>query len=288
STTAFSNRLDPRYNAVNYIESSANSTYNALQVELQKRFSDHFFDQVAYTWSHSLDDSSDVLGVLVKDTAAQQNPNNNQNNHASSQFDVRQVLALTHSWEMPFLLNSKNHMVRTLLAGWALGGIGTVRSGFPVNIFAGSTVGGLTDPLAYLGTGNNVDRPNVAGAITEFSPQAAGSAGAPGGTGLVNGVQVSNYAQSLGLSQPLLGNFGTLGRNVLRLDGQANFDWTIYKNFHINEKVNFQLRGEYYNIFNAHSFLSMTSSSITSTAFGQYNQVSQPSRNAQVAARIIF
>ncbi len=75
---------------------------------------------------------------------------------------------------------------------------------------------------------------------------------------------------------------------MLRLDGQTNFDWSIYKNFHVTEKVNLQLRGEYYNIFNAHAFLSMTSSSITSTAFGQYNQVSQPSRNAQVAARIVF
>jgi outer membrane receptor protein involved in Fe transport len=288
STGAFSDRLDPRYNAVNYVESSANSSYNALQVEVQKRFSEHFFVNAAYTWSHSLDDSSDVLAVLVNDTSAQQNPNDNHNNRASSQFDVRQTLAITHTWEMPFLLNSKNHLVRTLLAGWALAGIASVRSGFPVNIFAGSTVGGLTDPLQYLGSGNNVDRPNVASSITNFNPQPAGSAAAPSGTSAVNGVQVSNYAQSLGLSQPLLGNYGTLGRNVLRLNGQTNFDWSIYKNFHISEKVNFQLRGEYYNIFNEHAFLSMTSSNITSTAFGQYNQVSQPSRNAQLAARIIF
>jgi hypothetical protein len=288
STSAYSNRIDPRYNAVNYVESSANSIYTSLQVELQKRFSSHFFANFAYTWAHSIDDSSDVLGVLANDTSAQQNPNDNRNNRAASQFDLRHVVSMTHTWEMPFFLNSKNRLVRSTLGGWSFAGISSYHTGFPVNIFAGSTVGGLTDPVIYLGTGNAVDRPNVAGPITNFNPQPAGSAGAPGGTTVVNGVAVSNYATSLGLSQPLLGNFGSLGRNVLRLNGQTNFDMDLYKNFHVSEKVNVQLRGEFYNIFNLHAFQSMTSSNITSTAFGQYNAVSLNSRSGQVGARIVF
>ena len=143
-----------------------------------------------------------------------------------------------------------------------------------MSITAGPTLGGLADPVQFLGTGNNVDRPNVAGPIVGFNPQPAGSAGAPSGTSVVNGVSISNYAQSLGFSRPLIGNFGTLGRNVLRLNGQRNFDWSLYKNFHFSERVNFQLRGEFYNIFNMHSFLAMTSSNITSAVFGQYSTVS--------------
>jgi outer membrane receptor protein involved in Fe transport len=288
NATTFSDRYDPRYNAVNYVESSANSSYNSLQVELQKRFSSHFFANLAYTWAHSLDDNSDVLGVLANDTAAQQNPNDNRNNRASSQFDLRHTLSVTHTWEEPFFLSSKNVLARTLLGGWAFAGITSYHTGFPVNIFAGSTVGGLTDPLQYLGTGNNVDRPNVAGSIANFNPQPAGSAGAPTGTSILNGVAISTYAQSLGLSQPLLGNYGTLGRNVLRLNGQFEADWNMYKNFHVSERVYFQLRGEFYNLFNNHAFQSMTSSSITSPAFGQYNAVSQNARTGQVAARIVF
>jgi len=288
SVGSYSNRLDPRFNAVNYVESNANSSYNALQVEVQKRYHERYFVNAAYTWSHSLDDNSDVLSVLINDTPAQQNPASNRNNRASSQFDVRQTLAITHTWELPFFLNSSSHLLRTLLGGWAVAGIGTVRTGFPVNIYAGSTVGGMTDPLQYLGSGNSVDRPNIGATLGNFNPQPAGSASAPAGTSVVNGVPISTWAQSLGLSQPLLGNYGTLGRNVLRLNGQTNFDCNIYKNFHITEKINLQLRGEYYNIFNAHSFLSMTSSSITSSSFGQYNAVSQPSRTAQLAARLIF
>jgi hypothetical protein len=143
--------------------------------------------------------------------------------------------------------------------------------------------------VQYLGTGNNIDRPNVAGAVHGFNPQPAGSASAPSATSVVNGVAISNYAQSLGLSQPFIGNFGTLGRNVLRLNGQMNFDWNLYKNFHFSERVNFQLRSEFYNIFNQHAFLAMGNAGaltpITSSQFGQYTAVSQNARQIQVGAR---
>ena len=133
-------------------------------------------------------------------------------------------------------------------------------------------------------------RPNVAGPIGNFVPAAAGS---PVSTSLtpVNGINISSYAASLGLSQPFLGNYGTLGRNVLRLQGQVNFDWDLYKNFHLNDKINFQLRGEFYNIFNMHALQCSSSSSpqaITSGSFGQFTNVSQNARSGQVAARFIF
>jgi len=289
---SFSNRFDPRYNAVNFVESSANSSYNALQLEAQKRFGRNYWVHVSYSWAHSLDDNSDVLGVLVNDSFAQQNPNDNRNNHASSQFDLRHILSVSHTWEIPFFRGSSNRVLRGGLGGWSFSGISTYRTGYPVNIFAGSTVGGMTDPVQLLGTGNNVDRPIVAGPITGFNPQPSGSASAPSGTTVVNGIAISNYALNLGLSQPLVGNFGTLGRNVLRLNGQMNFDWNLYKNFHFSERVNFQLRSEFYNIFNQHAFLAMgtpnTVTPITSTQFGQYTQVSQNARTIQVGVRIVF
>ena len=287
STTAFSNRLDPRYNAVNYVESSANSNYNALQMELQHRYAKGLSVNVAYTFAHSIDDNSDVLGVLVNDTPAQQNPKDNRNNRASSQFDLRHTFVVTHTYELPWLKNAQNRLVRGALGGWAFAGISSYRTGFPVNIYAGSRLG-LTDPVIDLGTGNAVDRPNVSGPISNFKPEPSGSAGAPSGTITSNGGTISAYANSLGLSQPLLGNFGSLGRNVLRLNGQLNFDWNMYKNFRFSEKVNLQLRGEFYNIFNAHAFQSLASQSITSSSFGQYNAVSQNARTGQVAVRIIF
>jgi hypothetical protein len=83
-----------------------------------------------------------------------------------------------------------------------------------------------------------------------------------------------------------------LGRNVLRLNGQMNFDWNLYKNFHFSERVNFQVRSEFYNIFNQHAFLAMGNAGaltpITSSQFGQYTAVSQNARQIQVGARVVF
>jgi hypothetical protein len=296
TTLSFSNRFDPRYNAVNLLEASANSIYNSLQVEAQKRFSRNYWVHVAYTWAHSIDDVSDSLGVLLGDTPAQQNPNDNRNNRGSSQFDLRHILSVSHTWEIPFFRGSSNRVLRGGLGGWSFSGITTWRSGYPVNLGAGSfpaTLGAVPDPVYDL-AGNSVGRPNIAGPISSFHPVPTGSAAAAAvsGTTVVNGVAISNYASSLGLSQPFMGNFGNLGRNVLRLNGQRNFDWNLYKNFHFSERVNFQIRSEFYNIFNMHAFQQLAGANnqvpITSPQFGQYTAVSQNARTIQVGARIVF
>lgn len=287
--TKYSNRFDPRYNTVSYVESSANSNYHALQVEVQKRLAQGLFINVAYSFAKSIDDNSDALGVLVNDTSAQQNPLSNLNNRGPSQFDLRHTLVVSHNYTLPFFTHSSNALLKQVLGGWSFAGISSYRSGFPVNIFAGPRLG-LTDSIAALGGAAGVDRPNVAGPITNFNPMPAGSPGNPSSLGLVavNGVKISAYAAGLGLSQPLLGNFGSLGRNVLRLNGQNNFDWDIYKNFPVKEKLNVQVRGEFYNMFNQVSFQNMTSSNITSSNFGVYNTLSQNPRLIQLAIRAIF
>jgi len=83
-----------------------------------------------------------------------------------------------------------------------------------------------------------------------------------------------------------------LGQNVLRLNSQTNFDWDIFKNFHFSERVNLQLRGECYNIFNLHAFQQVASANngpvITSPSFGQYTAVSLNARTIQIGARVVF
>ena len=287
--TSYSDRYDPRYNTVNYLEASANSNYNAFQFEAQKRLSSGLFLNVAYTWSKSIDDASDALGVLVNDTSAQQNPLDNRNNRGPSQFDLRHTLAISHDYTLPFFRNSSHALLKQVLGGWSFAGVSTYHSGAPVNIFAGPTLGNLPDPIAPLG-GAAVDRPNVSGTLSNFRPEAAGSPGNPASFGLtsVNGVKISAYAASLGLSQPLLGNFGTLGRNVLRINGQANFNWDFYKNFPIKEKANIQFRAEFYNMFNSVAFQQLQSANITSQNFGIYNTLSQNPRLVQLALRFVF
>jgi len=88
-----SNRIDPRFNGVSVVGSSANSNYNSLQAYLERRFSAWYGFTAAYTYSKSIDDASDALNVLATDVSAQQDPRNNRNNRAVSASTCRIVLS---------------------------------------------------------------------------------------------------------------------------------------------------------------------------------------------------
>lgn len=277
-----SNRVDQRYNAVVFFDNSAQSNYNALQFEAHRRFG--AVDIGAnWTWAKSLDNGSDGLANLVGDSANAQNPLNFRDNYGASQFDLRHRVVITHVWSLPWFKDANNGFLKHALGGWNFAGITSFRTGFPVTLDAGARRGITVIP--NIGGGGAV-RPNLTGPV-EVDWRPAGSAGAP--TGLTTG-QVQNlsaYAASLGLSQPLLGNFGQMGRNVLRLNGERNFDWNIYKKFALQENTALEIRSEFYNVFNNTAFGDVNRN-ITNSSFGQYTSVAQDARTIQVAARLIF
>lgn len=280
--TAQSNRFDPRYNNVSLVDSSANSNYHSAQFELLRRMKSFVFG-MNYTLAKSIDDGSDVLGVLTNDSSNQQNPFDNRNNRSVSQFDIRQRVAIMHNWEIPWGKGHSNWMIGKVLAGWGFSGVTTFRTGFPTTLEAGPRRG---LPVTVLGAGGAI-RPNVAGPVNATWVPAR-SGGAPFGTTNPDGAQaVSTYANSLGLTQPLLGNFGSLGRNTHRLGGENNFDWNLFKNFNVSEGRYLQFRAEFYNAFNNTAFQDL-SRTITAPDFGQYTQVAQNARFIQLGLRFVF
>lgn len=191
---------------------------------------------------------------------------------------------ISHNWEPEWFRSTDNWFVRNIVGNWGFSGITSFRSGFPVTLEAGSR---RTLALLTVMGGGGAVRPNTSGPF-EFNPRPSGSAGAPFGTSNPDGAQaISAYAQSLGLSQPLLGNIGDLGRNVVRVNGERNFDWNIYKSFNVTENMRFQIRSEFYNIFNYTSFQDV-SRVITAPDFGQYTSVGQNARLIQLGARFVF
>ena len=277
-----SNRIDPRYNGIVWVDSSANSNFHSFQFEAQKRIST-FLLSTAYTFGKAIDDGSDVLGVLINDSSNQQEPRNNRNNRSASQFDLRQRLVITHSWEPKWFSGSSSWAMRNLVGNWLFSGISSFRTGFPITLDAGARRS-LT-PLTVYGGGGAI-RPNVSGPI-DINWVPAGSAGAPFGLNNDSTQRISAFAERSGLSQPFLGNIGNMGRNILRLNGERNFDWTVGKNFNVTERTKFQIRAEFYNIFNNTSFQE-ASRTITAADFGQYNVVGQNARFIQLAARFVF
>jgi len=285
-----SNRLDPRFNAIQLVEGSANSNYHGLAVEVNKRMSKGFQVQASYTWSKSIDDTSDVLGVLVNDVPQAQNPFNLADGRGVSQFDIPHRLVINHVWEVPFT-SGLTGIANKLLHGWQLNGIFQTQSGFPTNIIAGTRYG--INEVSLSGNTANVVRANVIGDLSNLVFAPAGSPQAAliptpaqrgiNATATQNNSNTSNYP----LVQPFLGNFGNFGRNSLRLNGLTNFDLTLLKNTKISESTNVQIRADFLNAFNNTSFARFDNNLSTAT-FGTYSGTDTTPRQIQLALRLLW
>lgn len=281
SLTTPGNRIDPRFNGVTMLEPSANSNYHSAQLQVSRRFDSGYSFQVAYTFSKSIDDGSDSLGVLVNESALQQNPFDNRNNRAVSQFDIPHRLVVQHLYEPQFTSGISNGVLRNIFHGWQFNGVFQIQSGQPATIFSGSR-GGVTDPgLLGVGTAtvNGVStsliRANVSGPISlTFVPNP--------GIGNPNLVTGSN------LTQPLVGSFGNMGRNMLRLNRLALFDWTFGKTFKLTERLSTQFQTHIYNVFNNTTF-SRTGQVLSAPAtFGYYTDTDTNTRNMTMVLRFIW
>jgi len=282
---AGNNRLDPRFNSVNQVQSVGTSDYHGLQLDVIKKFSYGLLFDANYTWAHSTDDVSDVLGVLVNDSANIQNPALPLSaNRGNSQFDIRNRFVMHFDYKVPFTKNFEGWTGR-LLDGFSFSGIFEARSGLPVTIFAGQRRG-VSDILL---NGNSLVRAN--GDVHAFAPVVGGS---PFNNLCGRGVNTSTSATTIctntinfPLTQPLLGNGGNSGRNQLYLAGLQNLDLALSKSNKITEGTSLLLRWEVFNVLN-HGNFSQFANTLTSTTFGTYQGTATNQRQMQVGAKFIF
>lgn len=290
SGTIVNNRLDPRFNSVTQVESAGGSIYHSLQADVIKRMSHGLQFQAAYTYGHAIDDASDVLNVLVNDSSAVQDPRNLSLNRGNSQFDLRHRVTLTHLWELPFFRHSSG-FTNKAFGGWAFTGTWSLQSGFKSNIFSGARRG-VNDILLV---GASTVRADLSAPLDSFHAVPAGSAEAANiPARCARGVNTSTSAATLCpntsgflFTQPLLGNAGTLGRNVFPLANFQEFDWAMLKDTKLTERVKFQFRWEVFNVFN-HTNLSGFTNTLSSASFGQYTSTASNSRQMQAGLKLIF
>ncbi|MGH9559340.1 MAG: hypothetical protein ACRD30_08865, partial [Bryobacteraceae bacterium] len=269
-----SNRIDPRFDNVSAITSGANSNYHSFQFYTERRFADWYMFTAAYTWSKSIDDVSDALNVIEFDSPNQQDPFNNRNNRAVSGFDVPRRIVITHDF-VSKAGGIDNRWVRNLLNGWEFSGIFQAQSGIPANLMAG-TVAGLTDGT-LLG-GNGAQRPNLVGPLNlHFQPNPGLGANNP------------NLIQNSGLAQPLVGQFGTLGRNVVRVNPFIESDMALGRIFKLKpEGMTLKIQAQVFNVFNNTTFGSLGLSLSAPATFGYYSGTDTNSRRVALTARLIW
>ena len=137
---------------MNEIETGANSNYNSLQVSLTQRNWHRFNNQIAYTWSHSIDTASD--GQDYVPNASQPNDSTNpESNKGPSNFDMRNRFVMSSVYDFP-----KIDTLKKFGEGWSFSGILTLMSGHPFRLnyaYEGD----------YDGSGEGFGRPDVVAPI---------------------------------------------------------------------------------------------------------------------------
>jgi Carboxypeptidase regulatory-like domain/TonB dependent receptor len=265
------------YSSVGEIASIANSSYNALEASLRKRFSHGLSFLASYTWSHSIDDVSsfNITGSASQPLAGEndlaQNPFDLAAERGRSMFDARHRFVLSYQWSLPFLQHSGNWYGR-VLGNWQLNGIVTAMSGTPFTVFDSNDVSLQGQAPEISGFSSN--RPNVIG-----NPNSGPHTAAQWFN--VNAFQRITQDPNSPVQQ-----FGNEGRNAVQGPGYVNWDFSALKNIRVTESKEVQFRGELFNVLN-HTNFRLPVSDIESPNFGQIQSDVSP-RVIQVALKFLF
>jgi hypothetical protein len=156
----FGARRFASFGRISQFESTGNSIYNGLTLQVTKRFSRNFQLLASYTYSHAIDDAPDATSVVPgnagDDAKMVQNPLNVRDDRASSLNDVRNRFVVSGIWEVGGYAKAiQNHSTRALLSGWSLSAILTAEDGRPYSAFVGADLNNdgnrFTDRVPGLG-----------------------------------------------------------------------------------------------------------------------------------------
>jgi hypothetical protein len=243
----------PGLGRVLLLENAANSSYHALQATL-RRTKGPLTTGVSYSYSHSIDNSSDRSDPVLA------NSYDLRSNRASSNFDERHLLNVSYVYELPKLghrfegwgkekqddsssAGGESRILATLLDGWQLSGITLFQSGTPFSVINGTGNTGIS--------------------LSDNAGVSSGLGIAPSYPDVVRGLpKPASNSQSFG---PLLGNpsqfvaprgltFGNAGRNFFNNPSRLNFDVALLRHFKIGERGDLEFRAEAFNLFNHTQF----------------------------------
>ncbi len=248
----------PVFSSIFAQDTIANSNYNSLQVSAEKRFSKGLQFLGAYTWSKSFDFGSSFEDIL--------NPINFHRSYSLSQFDARHRFVFSYVWQLP--LPKLEGTGGKLLNGWAVSGITTFQSGFPVRITS-SDDNELENSFDFLTPGE----PNLVGKFRKLDPRGPNHLG---------------FDPSVFSEPPApAGMIGSSGRTLCCGPGINNFDLALLKDTNITERSRLQFRAEFFNIFNHAQFVNPDGNFSDGSEFGTVKNARDP-RLIQFALKFYF
>ncbi|MGH9374962.1 MAG: carboxypeptidase regulatory-like domain-containing protein [Terriglobia bacterium] len=255
--------------------SEGTSSYNALEVDLNHRFSHGLALRGVYTWAKALDNGDTLNGSAAANAPGLvMNPLDLRADWGLATFDVRNVAVIDGSYALPlgkYFLSRFGGWGAALANGWSLNGILTLQNGFP-----------FTPQLSF-NPSNNGDTHNPV--RPSLNPAFAG----PVITGSPN-----QYFNPNAFVVPPNGTYGNVGRDTFIGPGLATLDLSVFKDTRITERWHLEFRAELFNIlnranFNTPNLIVFTSpAGIPSSAAGTITSTSTASRQIQFGLKLIW
>jgi Carboxypeptidase regulatory-like domain/TonB dependent receptor len=248
------NRL---FGQIRTIQNDEIANYQGLSVVLRQRFSQGLQFLASYTWSHTLDVSSDS-----NNSGQPMDPYNWRLDYGNANWDIRHRFVASYIYELPFFRNSTG-ILHAVAGGWQISGITTLQSGRPFNVTIAIDTANTSARGAY--------RPNL---VRRPSANC--------GSGHLSGC-ISTEAFAI----PPSYTYGTAGRNLLYGPQLFTTDLSVAKSFMISERLKFQIRVEFFNVSNSPQF-SNPNAVFGTAAFGSVTSTSIDNRAIQFAGRLIW
>jgi Carboxypeptidase regulatory-like domain/TonB dependent receptor len=267
----------PVFSSIFAQDTIANSSYNSLQASLDKRFGHGLLFTAAYTFSKSFDEASSFEGIL--------NPIDPRISRSLSAFDARHRIVVSYYWELP--VRKYTGFTGKLLNGWALSGITTFQTGFPIRIQS------LADnELMYSFDFELPGEPRQLAPLHTMKPQNNGNYFFDPNSFTENGTDDTAPPCSAGaqfgcFDPSLLGTLGNAKRTICCGPHISNTDFAILKTIALSESRRIDFRAEFFNIFNHTQFFTPDGNTSDGSQFGQVTQVRDP-RLMQFALKFFF
>ena len=256
----------PQYSSISSWEPIGISTYHALQLSAEKRFSAGLSFLAAYTFSKALDEGGGGNSASAESRNNVQNPRNVKAEYGLADFNYPQRFTLSVMYDLPFghgrkYLTDANRALDVLAGGWQLSSIVTMQDGPPGTVTMATTTSN-TGTAQYPNRVCNGNLPSSQRTLQMWFDKSCFTA-------------------------PPLYTFGNAGRNIIIAPGLATWDLGAHKDFRITERTGITLRGEFFNVLNKANF-GYPNTSIGSLTAGTITSVVTTGRQIQFALRLHF
>ena len=249
------NRLLRGIGNVQQDQSNGNSSYHALQLWLNRRFSKRLAFQAAYTWGHAI---SDV--ALTSFTNTTSDPFNFRSDKGDADLDRRHTFVSNVVYVLPSV-KRWGRAADLALSDWQLNAIASYFGATPIDITTGANTIGTAAAVGQ--------RPNYTGAPLYLHTNDS-----------------TQHLNPAAFARPAPGQLGTLGKGAVRGTPISTVDFSVAKNWRFHERYGIQFRTEFFNLFNHTNFVGFDTD-IRNLSFGTLNTAQSP-REAQLGIKFTF